>query len=220
MLFDKTQRLAFWRPGQHEWSIPDVQFKVHQVSDVYYFKGEFYAVDICGQVMAFGCEVMKRRSRIVANLDVPKLPELGAEVFPYLVEVENTLLVIFRIVFMYGYGHVNEDKYWTESFEIFELNVDDGKFKQVQGVGEHAIFLGSNSTFSVHASSYKHGCKANCIYFTDVYREAFLTGDVYKGGSDMGIYSMKERKTIERLYEGPSQFCDITPPMLVERPHF
>ncbi|XP_021735928.1 F-box protein At2g26160-like [Chenopodium quinoa] len=220
-MFDKTQRLAFWRPGHAEWSIPDAHFFINQVFDVCYFKEEFYAIDLYGKVMAFGSEVMKRQPRVVVDVSL-RSDDLDShlDVIPYLVEVENTLLVILRKIYMGDVGEEDEDKYYTDSFDILQLNVNDGKFKQVKGVGEHAIFLGFNSTFSVDASSYKHGCKADCIYFTDVYIETFRSTSVCNGGSDMGIYSLKERKVIERFYEGPSQFCDITPPLWVERPHF
>ncbi|XP_056687570.1 putative F-box protein At1g65770 [Spinacia oleracea] len=190
ILFERTQLLAFWRPGEHAWAKPAVDFHIHWVCDVCFFQGEFYAIDSVGKVMAFGSEKTNRKPRIVADLIsqgvLPKIP-----INLYLVEVKNKLLVIHRYVFVVDEINKDEDVYWTKYFEVFELNVDNGKAKQVHDVGDRAIFLGYNSTFSVKASSHKDGCKSNCIYFTDDNGYLFRgLDDRNGGGSDMGIYSI------------------------------
>ncbi|KAL2906954.1 hypothetical protein RDABS01_005664 [Bienertia sinuspersici] len=209
MVFDKTQKLAFWKPGQQEWTKPVIPgLTIDWVLDVCFFKGEFYAIDHHGIVVSFGS-----KPRIIANLGHVAQ---GQGLIPiaisnlYIVEVENMLLVIHRRV---DNGDVYHE---TDLLETFELNVDDGKAKRVESVGNRALFVGLSSTFFVSAS--EHGCKANTIYFTDDDCDGFRT-KTYRGGSDMGIYCLKEGKIIDRFYQGPSQFCHISPPMWVELPH-
>lgn len=225
MIFDVTQRLAVWKPGEHKWTV--IPTTNDWIYDVCFFKGEFYAIDHLGKIIAFGVEVAKRQPRIVVNLiDQGVLLEQSTGQL-YLVEAESTLLVIHRYVHLLGDDDelecpkIDEPDYWTTHFEIYELDVDNGKAKKVEGVGDRAIFVGlGSSTFSVDASLDKRGCKANCIYFTDDNEEAFNDSKLGGGGGDMGIYNLAEGKIIERFYKGPSQFCFITPPIWVERPHY
>ncbi|XP_021859101.2 uncharacterized protein [Spinacia oleracea] len=188
MIFDMTQQLAFWRPGEDKWTRPVVDFKISWVFDTCFFNREFYSIDYLGKVMAFGSEIAKRQPRIVVDLK-----DQGVIIKPtngkfYLVEVETKLLVVYRHHVLLEYHERSENSnvvYWTTRFEIFELNVDNGKVKPIKGVGNRAIFID----------------------------DAVLMG----GGIDMGIYSLDEGKLIERFYEGPSQFCFTTPPIWVER---
>ncbi|XP_056688752.1 uncharacterized protein [Spinacia oleracea] len=220
MMFDGTQQLVFWRPGEQKWTKPVVDFDINWVLDTCFFNGEFYAIDHLGKVMAFGSEISNRQPRIVVDLiDKGVLFEQTDGKF-YLVEVESKLLVLHRHHLLLEDDEINPENTnevcWTICFEVVELNVDDGKVKSVEGVGNRAIFIGLNSTFSVEASSGKRGCKPNCIYFTDDNCEHYHT-EILGGESDMGIYSLDKGKLIERFYEGPSQFCFTTPPIWVER---
>ncbi|XP_021838119.2 uncharacterized protein [Spinacia oleracea] len=222
MMFDGNQQLAFWRPGEQKWTKPVVDFDINWMLDTCFFYGEFYAIDHFGKVMAFGSQISNRQPRIVVDLiDQGVLFKQTNGMF-YLVQVESKLLVVHRHHLLLDNHERNPENTnevcWTICFEVFELNVDNGKLKSVEGVGNQAIFIGLNSTFSVEASSGKRGCKPNCIYFIDDNTEYFQEDAVLMGGGiDMGIYSLDEGKLIERFYEGPSQFCFTTPPIWVER---
>ncbi|KNA13036.1 hypothetical protein SOVF_119810, partial [Spinacia oleracea] len=182
MVFERTRKLAFWKPGEHKWTEPTVDFPTNIVYDVCYFKGEFYAIDNIGKVVAFGSGISKRQPRIVADLLAQGLVS-NCSVNLYLVVVESSLLVIHRDVFLLEEeAKENEDYYWTKSFEIFELNVENGEAKRVKCVGDWAIFVGLNSTFSIEATSDIRGCRSNCIYFTDDCCEFYLGSGVSRGG--------------------------------------
>ncbi|KAL2905367.1 Methionyl-tRNA formyltransferase [Bienertia sinuspersici] len=67
MMFDKTQKLAFWKPGQLNRTKPThVDFEIDWVLDVCFHRGEFFAIDHRGLIMAFGNNTLK--PRIIANL--------------------------------------------------------------------------------------------------------------------------------------------------------
>ncbi|XP_021735877.1 putative F-box protein At5g55150 [Chenopodium quinoa] len=223
MIFDITQRLAIWKPGEHKWTV--IPTTNNWIFDVCFFKGELYAIDHLGKIIAFGVEVAKQPPGTVVDLIDQGVLLRQSTGQLYLVEAESTLLVIHRYVHLAGdddepdYPKIDEAHYRTTKFEIYELDVDNWKAKEVEGVGKRAIFVGlGSSTFSVDASLDKCGCKANCIYFTDDNIEAYCSSKL-GGGSDMGVYRLDE-KIIDRFYKGPSQFCFITPPIWVERPHY
>ncbi|XP_056688835.1 uncharacterized protein [Spinacia oleracea] len=220
-MWKMTQQLAFWRPGEDKWTRPVVDFKISWVLDTCFFNGQFYAIDHLGKVMAFESDIIKSQPRIVIDLiDKGVLFKQTYGKF-YLIEVESKLLVLHRHHLLLEDDEINPEKsnevYWTICFEVIELNLDNGSVKSVEDIGNRAIFIGLNSTFSVEASTDKHGCKPNCIYFIDDNTEYFNHDGLMGRGIDMGIYSLDEGKLIERFYEGPSQFCYTTPPTWVER---
>ncbi|KNA22064.1 hypothetical protein SOVF_037360 [Spinacia oleracea] len=232
MVYDKTQRLAFWRSGQPNWMKPDVDLP--WVFDLCFFKGQFYSVDHQAKVMAFGSDVTKKQPRLVANLMTQGLI-LENPMNMYIVPIENKLVLIERsfkdLDEEPGFDENSVYTYATQTFDVFELDLDDGKVKRVESIGNRAIFVGHGSTFLVEAdndevqlqtsssSSNKHkcGCKSNCIYFTDDWYETYY---VHKkgGGGDMGIYSLAQRKVVDTFYQGPSQFDFVNPPIWVELP--
>lgn len=215
MVFNFRKLIAFWRPGQQQWIEPRVDFMIYQVEDVCFFRGEFYSIHNSSQVTAFGSEVPKRPPRIVANLFSQGLALDQPDKF-YIVALGSSLLVILKYVSIMGKG-----QYWTESFQLFELNVDNGKAWHVEDIGNRALFIGHSSTFFVDASlSDKRGCRPNSIYFTDDNSELYdPNNSSCGGGADMGIYSLEEKRVVGRVYEGPSQFSFETPPTWVELPH-
>ncbi|KAK2989935.1 hypothetical protein RJ640_013859 [Escallonia rubra] len=85
----------------------------------------------------------------------------------------------------------SELTYGTTGFQVFEVEISNGGWKEVKTLGGRALFLGHNSSFSFEA----HGCiKADCIYFTDDDLEAYVGEDnLAGGGKDMGIYNMEDR---------------------------
>ncbi|KAL2923414.1 hypothetical protein RDABS01_014905 [Bienertia sinuspersici] len=145
----------------------------------------------------------------------------GAPIMYYIVplglESASSLLVVSRY-FDYDDGEL----YWTEGFELFEVNVDKGTATQVHDIGNWALFIGHNSTLIVEASpSHKYSCRSNCIYFTDDNTESYDPNNSSSGGgADMGIYNLEFNQVVDRLYQGPSQFSYQTPPLWMELPHY
>ncbi|TXG50434.1 hypothetical protein EZV62_022958 [Acer yangbiense] len=72
-----------------------------------------------------------------------------------------------------------------------ELDLSTDKWSLVKNLGNRALFLGDNSSFSLDISN----LKPNCIYFIDDCQEVYFNG---KGGKDMGICNL-ENRSIERI---------------------
>ncbi|KMT16001.1 hypothetical protein BVRB_3g051830 [Beta vulgaris subsp. vulgaris] len=216
MVFHSAKHIVFWRPVQQGWIESNV--RLFQIDDVCFFRGEFYSIDHYSQVIAYGSEIPKK-PRIVTNLKSQGLiPYLPYKFYIVVLETTQTLLVIHRLVHLKRRKDIN--KYWnTLSFQLFELDVDTGKARQVKNIGNRALFVGYNSTFFVEASSAsdKRGCRPNCIYFTDDNMEYWLSS-FEGGGMDMGIFSLDQRKVVAPDYQGPPQFSQETPPIWLELP--
>lgn len=216
MVFHTAKHIAFWRPGQQQWIEPVRRF---QIEDVCFFRGEFYTIDAYGQVIAFGSEIPDKPFRIVSNLKAQGfIPYVVHRFYIVVLESKQKLLLIHRLVHVkFRKGNF---KYWnTRSFQLFELDVDTGKAKQVKNIGNRALFIGHNSTFFVQASSDKRSCRPNCIYFTDDnYGQYWHT--TCGGGMDMGRFCLEQRKVVAPDYQGPSRFSHETPPIWVELPNY
>ncbi|XVF10626.1 hypothetical protein REPUB_Repub07fG0198800 [Reevesia pubescens] len=83
----------------------------------------------------------------------------------YLVESSGSLLVVARE----SERRSKSDKsYKTTGFGVFELDVESRVWLKVSTLGNMALFLGHNSSFSIEVRNHSH-CKSNCIYFTEDY---------------------------------------------------
>lgn len=144
--------------------------------------------------------------------EVSSLPGELLRFFPgswYVAESTGKLLVIVR-----EGSQVNDNwSYGTTRFQVLGLDFLTNTWTEVENLGDRALFLGHNSSFSVDASI-SH-CKANCIYFTDDCVDAYWYIACKGGGKDMGIYDLQE-ETIEPFFKGDS-YKRITPPMWVEK---
>ncbi|XP_021749684.1 uncharacterized protein LOC110715410 [Chenopodium quinoa] len=104
---------------------------------------------------------------------------------------------------------------------VFELNVDNGEAKSVPNLGDVAIFVGCNSSFSAKASS-AHGIKHNSIYFTDDYRPAHDSGRRLKSKSrgfiEMGIFSLTDENRHQLDFVEQPHFSEYAPYMWLEDP--
>lgn len=114
----------------------------------------------------------------------PKLviePRLAVEIYDYmlsrygthfyLVEVSGTLLFVAQCaetVEPNGHDYVYE----TYKFRVWELDVIKGEAKEIEILGDGAIFLGCNASISIDSSKFA-GVKPNRVYFTDTWRELF-----------------------------------------------
>ncbi|CAI0419606.1 unnamed protein product, partial [Linum tenue] len=77
--------------------------------------------------------------------------------------------------------------YETTTFKVFKLNWDAHDWERVDSLGDYALFFGGNQASFVSAEEYP-GCRANCIYFTDDYREGQEA--YFHGGYDIGVYDI------------------------------
>ncbi|KAL2902558.1 hypothetical protein RDABS01_027640 [Bienertia sinuspersici] len=191
--------IAFWRPGQQQWII-ESNTNSKFIHDVCFYRGEFYSICSNSLVIAFGNQTSKQ-PRIVADLVSQGLENYRCYAF-YIVVLQDTLLVVQQKM------SLDNSLFWTPSFELFEVDVDNGKTKQVESIGDRALFVGHNSTFFVEAcSSDKRGCRPNCIYFTEDDFESYL-----------GIFCLKEKRVVGEFYQGHSHFKYEPPPLWVQLP--
>ncbi|KAK9733862.1 hypothetical protein RND81_04G097500 [Saponaria officinalis] len=70
-------------------------------------------------------------------------------------------------------------------FKVWEINVDTGEVKTVTSLGNRALFLGHNSSFSVEACP--PVSRPNCIYYTDNYDHNHLLFPERITRCDMGV---------------------------------
>ncbi|KAD7116722.1 hypothetical protein E3N88_03990 [Mikania micrantha] len=75
----------------------------------------------------------------------------------------------------------------TSRFQCHVFGLDDGKWSKLTSLGDKAVFIGFNSSFSVIGDG--EGVKPNCIYYTDDLYEP-NRGLPDGGGGDVGIYHM------------------------------
>ncbi|XP_021744170.1 putative F-box protein At3g25750 [Chenopodium quinoa] len=187
--------ICFWGHGCERWQTIFTDKRL----DVTFYKGNFYGVNDYGNIWCYELDHSTGRphQRLVAKLEptgiftrylFPKDPRYltGRLIECYLVESENRLLLVIRV----------RPFHQTMFFKVYELNVYNGEAKHVPDLGDRAIFVGWNSSFSIKASSFAHGIKHNSIYFTGDYR---IPGD-----SDAGIFTLAD--------ENIHRFDDIVKP--------
>ncbi|OIS99849.1 f-box protein skip23, partial [Nicotiana attenuata] len=192
--------LAFWRPGDLNWTEIDV-VTYGGVCNMIFCKGQFYSVSYGGEVWVYdiaGRSIAQPsvQTRLLAELedDMFKLPSVQF----YLVELSGALLLVTR----YAIRSIGEDPngaFKSFKFKICELDITKGKFKEedIKTLGDSSIFLGRNGASCVDSSKFS-GIKPNRIYFTDDWLEF---GRIEEGGAgrDMGAYNIEDGK-IESFY--------------------
>ncbi|XP_077226321.1 F-box protein SKIP23-like [Tasmannia lanceolata] len=150
-------KLSFYKPGDEKWTTINHEW-VHYY-DVTFFKDKLYGITNSKSVVT--CDF--------ASNDFPKFSVIthtqendGADQ-RYLVESSRRLLKVLR--FMDWDPIDNENLGWpnrTEGFEDFELDEERGKWIEINSLGDHILFLGFSSSFSLSAREFPR-CKGNCI---------------------------------------------------------
>lgn len=197
--------LAFWRPGDLNWTKIDIA-KAGAVTSMNYYNGKFYCVTWRGQVWVFDIAGTATPQPIVKPQLLFSLKDDMFRQYSvqfYLVEVSNSLLFVTR------YSHGNGGQ--TFKIKVYELDIIKGELMEINNLGDSAIFLGLSGASSIESSKFK-GVKPNHIYFTDDWVEEFnyVKGG---GGRDMGAYDLEDGK-IESFYPGLS-LSRICPPTWV-----
>ena len=94
MIFNMAKRIAFWRPDQQLWIQGNTGFRVRPIEDVCFIRGEFYGINVCSQVIAFGDELSNRPTRIVADFKSQGFTREITEFFYIVVSNQETLLIV------------------------------------------------------------------------------------------------------------------------------
>lgn len=82
----------------------------------------------------------------------------------------------------------------TFMFMVFKLDKTTYKWNQVDGIGDVAMFLGSNHSIAFSAAHFSGIIKPNSIYFTDLYRVCSYVGEPEDVG-DTGVYNLGDDST-------------------------
>ncbi|PIA48051.1 hypothetical protein AQUCO_01400561v1 [Aquilegia coerulea] len=185
------RELYFWRPEIKGNTWIPVQGLGFNFYDLTYYNGKFYALNIHGNV--YVVEGLDSRNpyteAVIENGDDDQY-----SCFSYLIESSGDLLKFVRFV-------DGKEPSKTILFKVFKLDFKEKEWLKVETLGDRALFVGLNYSFSVCTSDFP-GCKRNCVYYTDDGRGLFIKG------YNEGIYNLEDG-TIEKLYSDDSQ--DILP---------
>ncbi|KAL5716313.1 SWR1-complex protein 3 [Ranunculus cassubicifolius] len=172
MIIDSVSRkLAFASPKSKSWTTIE-RADNEGYCDVIFFKDRFYALTIYGDVRV--CDI---GTLCVEMFDFPIFPRTVLSRF-YLLEFSGDLL---QLVF----------ESTTASFLAFKLDFDFLVRMRINDLGDNAVFLGTNISFSVSTYEYPE-LKRNSIYFIHDYQDCYENGD-------MGIYDFRMNR-IEEFY--------------------
>ncbi|XP_021762971.1 uncharacterized protein LOC110727699 [Chenopodium quinoa] len=243
--------LVYWRNGDASWIrvtnpyVPDPYFGLEACSldsiekflfsvclGVTFYQGEFYGTNIYGWIVKFETAQGSPHFRAVTNLSYirraqeAKSPSnkglitlLGHFFFYYLVKSQGQLLIIGQVVRYFAMKY--KPRRCTTRFELLELNVDNGKVKEVSRLGNRAFFIGpNNSSFSVEVSpSLANGFMSNCVYFVDIQEHGPCKGPG-RDGRDHCVYNLASSKFERRFYnDHSSDVAKYTPFTWVESPN-
>ncbi|KAJ4782156.1 F-box family protein [Rhynchospora pubera] len=178
ILFGEFNTPAFWRPGDLGWTV--VVGQEGSMSDVVYFKGNFYVLSWMNVL------------RVVDFEPEPKLREVGPEIRVwyhsyqnYLMDFNGELLLINRLCETEENGQTI-----TVDFDVIEPDLENNRIWYWYDFDDlYAIFLGRNSSIFVHSNDFSM-CKKNGIYFTHLTETIFSPAEF--GCHDLGVYDMKD----------------------------
>ncbi|KAL7123008.1 hypothetical protein ACP275_01G079600 [Erythranthe tilingii] len=207
VIWGEKNQLGFCRPGDDSWTVMDSSEA--PFCDIIYHKRKLYAVDSESRVVE--CDVhgknpvqLRQVFSIPARDNVDRIPPHGTY---YLVESLGEILIVARHTYSVE----------TVFFKIYGFDLMDGcagRRKEIRNLGDRALFVGSNSSFSVDLSKWDgvkrsnrvkrsdsslpvafssklDDVKPNCIYFTD--------HSVRTNGLDNGVFCLSDMKT-ERYF--------------------
>ncbi|KAG8374961.1 hypothetical protein BUALT_Bualt10G0050100 [Buddleja alternifolia] len=156
VIWGGDNQLGFSRPGDSSWTViaasDDEKF-----SDIIYHNGRLYALDVNRRIVE--CDIHgpnPTQIRQVFSLPSydPDFSMVARRCTWYLVETSGKFLIVAR-------------HFGTSRCRIFELDLKGGIHKEVDDLGNKALFLGCNSSLCVELSTWNE-IKPNCIYFSDV----------------------------------------------------
>ncbi|KAH0666584.1 hypothetical protein KY285_027790 [Solanum tuberosum] len=196
--------LAFWRPGDVNWTKIVMRRKA-RFNSLFHHKGKFYAFNYGGELWVFdvpGCSVPEPivEPHRLTRLKDPILHQPDTQY--YFVEISGALLFLIRFL-----NNTYTSDYETIKFKVFEIDVIKDQLNEINTLGDSTIFLGRNG-----ATAMVTGLKPNHIYFTDDVFESYFALEA-GGGKDMGVYNFENGK-VESFYSGVS-LSPVCPPTWV-----
>ncbi|KAL5720248.1 SWR1-complex protein 3 [Ranunculus cassubicifolius] len=187
VIYSESGKLAFASPKSKSWNAIKSLDYFH---DIVFFKGKFYAVNSDGGLSECNTDT--------SLIEPKQLKELAFKRNHwwkfYLFEMAGDLHLLKRSFETKLLGSDGASRYCVGTcFEVYKFDFNTRKmWMKVSDLGNNAVFIGMNSSFSVSSIDYPN-IKPNSIYFMD-------GEDWYKNGKEIGIYDYKEKK-FERLYK-------------------
>ncbi|KAJ1698950.1 hypothetical protein LUZ63_007462 [Rhynchospora breviuscula] len=161
----EQRRMVLWaKPGDHKW-----EFKIDYAGFRYnplFFESKFYATDRSGRVwsMSLYCDLL-------SELVCPDWqPDWDNQVFrSYLVECDSTVLLVRKYTVSRPSGAL---------IELYKIDLDNNGLVLVEGIGDHALFLGPTRTLSVSSKDFP-SIRGNSIYLgTDLLNDPVVIYDL------------------------------------------
>ncbi|KAG8374964.1 hypothetical protein BUALT_Bualt10G0050400 [Buddleja alternifolia] len=189
VIWGKDNQLGFSRPGDDSWTI--IASLGNSFSDIIFHNDRLYAFDV------------KNRRIVECDIHGPN-PTQIRQVFS-LPSFDPDFSVAARrhmwyLVGTYGKFLIVAHHFGTSSCKIFEIDLKGGSHKEVDYLGNKALFLGHNSSFCFELSTWDE-IKHNCIYF-----------------SDMNVYCLLDKSFNSFVYG--STAASIPPPVTWVMPSF
>ncbi|KAG5584433.1 hypothetical protein H5410_044867 [Solanum commersonii] len=198
--------LAFWLPGDINWTLFDMDERHGGVCNMTYYKGKFYLLTWGAEIWVVDVQSRDRRveSHLIYLNDNKDLFRHSIQY--YLVEVNDALLFVAR----FGRNRSNDNSAVdTFKCEVYEVDEMKCKLKRIDNLGDSTIFLGLNGATSIDSTKFTGAIKSNHIYFTDDWDEQNLSLEC-GGGKDTGVYNLEDGN-IEYFYPELPLSC-ICPP--------
>lgn len=168
--FGVNNELAFATPGDETWTCIA---NTASSNDAVFLKGQIYCIRENGALSVCVINTTNPRAAIIAK---PPNDVECADRY-YLVEMCGDLHMVARIF--------DEPTFYyeTSGFAVFKFDFHTKEWDFVEDLGNHALFLGNNTSFAMEISIYSD-YKANCIYFTDDHNDLYYETDY----CDMGVF--------------------------------
>ncbi|OVA10869.1 Protein of unknown function DUF295 [Macleaya cordata] len=207
---DQTWELTFCKKGDEAWTV--IKDALGYCEDVIHYKNLFYAVNREGSLAI--CDVISDLSPLVTVL-APPLPVVShvteLVVIPYLVDSFWVLLLVKRYLELVDGLEFESLGFKTVGFDISRLDSSIPKWVEVKSLGDHMLFLGTNSSLCLLATEFS-GCEGNCIYFTVSYNAGHYVGS---WNYDTGVFNVGDG-SIKPLANCTGYFgLSFTPPVWV-----
>ncbi|KAL3498855.1 hypothetical protein ACH5RR_041587 [Cinchona calisaya] len=236
LICGSVRYLAFWRNNDQNWTKIKTRNSVY--GDVKYHDGKFYAIDHKGYFVV--CDISgpnPTKATLITRL-IPYSEDSSVQGLIYSDELHDfyrNLIVLNKHLYIVESSHSNKDSlrvvtrdcfanyddgqdgeldqptYDTKGFQVYEVDLLGGTWKEINCLGNRALFLGHSASISLDVSTNKLSpkIKQNHIYFTDDCWQGYLVpneSDIPEGGGgkDMGVCNL-ETGIIEPFYNVPQR---------------
>ncbi|XP_027362810.1 putative F-box protein At2g33200 [Abrus precatorius] len=202
VLYDDYHRLGFYRTGDGGWTdIPTTKAHRCEFEDVIFNEGKIYAIDSKAQLYEFDMHTkpipLGGATKAKPPVGIPLSRGPFNRNFKYLAGHGKDRLLMVARHFVYPLDADDDaDVHRTNAFSVYMLANNELVWSRVYNIGNYALVLGLNSSFSMPcASSYT---KPNHIYYTDDDEEEHhyvrdVVGFNFRvvGGHDIGVFDLE-----------------------------